>query len=435
MSKRPWQIYNQAIKKWSKIILPTKLLRFYPPSFVLRNPIIEGVDTCFKQGHQAAVIVFNHSNLDELTQSFEINDMRQYEQDMKEAFTKSIQHVFPDTSIISLHKHSNNGHALIIKVQHEKESFFEIEKLINEITGMVAAILSKRYIEVSFTFDTGYMFIEINQYSTEEAISRSYQQANAMTERKTHSKYNDLLFEMNRVIHHKDIQLLAQPIIDVATKQIKAWEILSRGPKGTSMENPLQLFSVARQTNLLFELEVIVLEKAFDQIVKTGCLQLIFINFTPITLGNPEFIKAVRRMLTKYSQVDAYKVIFEITERDSIDGFKHFVDNIKALRMMGFRIAVDDTGAGYSSLHTISEVLPDIIKIDRSVIQDIDTNKVKESMLKGLLLIAKETGSIVVAEGIEKEAEASVLSRNNVDLAQGYFYARPDILPNTVHPL
>ncbi|CAM3471143.1 EAL domain-containing protein [Cytobacillus oceanisediminis] len=91
-------------------------------------------------------------------------------------------------------------------------------------------------------------------------------------------------------------------------------------------------------------------------------------------------------------------------------------------------MAVDDTGAGYASLHSISEIMPDIIKIDCSVIQGIDSNGIKESMLRGLLLVAKEAGSLVVAEGIENEGEASVLSRNKVDLAQGYFYARPDTL-------
>ena len=71
------------------------------------------------------------------------------------------------------------------------------------------------------------------------------------------------------------------------------------------------------------------------------------------------------------------------------------------------------------------EIRPEIIKIDRSVIQDIDSNRIKESMLKGLLLIAKESGSFVVAEGIESKGEAMVLSRNNVDFAQGFFYAKP----------
>jgi EAL domain-containing protein (putative c-di-GMP-specific phosphodiesterase class I) len=425
MSQRPLNVYRQSLKKWCRIFLPYRQLRFYPPSFVLRNPIVEGVEKCFKNGHQAAVIVFNQSSHQE-----QINS-KQYKSDIKDFFKHSIQQVFADDNIISLHNHSSDGHALIIKIQQKKkESFFEIETLINEILNSVHLKLSRKYIDGSFAFDTGYMFIEETQSETEEAIDRAYHQANAMAEKRIHSKYNDLLFEMTRIINHQDIQLLAQPIIDVSTKQIKAWEFLSRGPRGTTMESPLQLFSVARQTNLLFDLEQIVLEKAFQQIIKTGISHLVFINFTPMTLGSTEFIKETKKLLAKYREVDPYKIIIEITERDSIEGYKYFGGNIKALRMMGFRIAVDDTGAGYASLHTISEVLPDIIKIDRSVIQDIDTNAVKESMLKGLLLIAKETGSIVVAEGIEKEGEATVLSRNKVDLAQGYFYAKPDILPS-----
>ena len=102
-----------------------------------------------------------------------------------------------------------------------------------------------------------------------------------------------------------------------------------------------------------------------------------------------------------------------------------FNKNIYLLRKLGFRLAVDDTGIGYSTLNSILEIIPEIIKIDRSVIQDIDKNKVKESMLKALLLIAKESGSFVIAEGIESKGEAMVLSRNNVDFAQGYFYAKP----------
>ncbi|WP_456277809.1 EAL domain-containing protein [Bacillus sp. AK128] len=427
-----WLFYKKVVKKWGKLFLPQKLLRFYPPSFTLRDPIVEGVETCHKQGNQAAVIVFNHSNLEELVQTFDIYDLKDYKKKLREAFLQSSRHVFPDGNIISLHNHSNNGHALIVKVEHEKDRFLEIESLMNEIIGMVLAKLSKHYNGTTFLFETGYMFVEKSQLPTRYAIMKACQHANIMAEKKTFSKYNELRFEMNRIIHQKDIRLMAQPIFDVATNETTASEILTRGPKGTDMESPLQLFAVARQLNLLFELENIVLEKAFKQMMKHNRQHSIFINFTPITLSNPRFVKAVSRMLRTYRDVNPFRIIIEITERDSIEDYKHFTENIKRLRQMGFRIAVDDTGAGYSSLHTICEVLPDIIKIDRSVIKDIDTNTVKESMLRGLLLIAKETGSIVVAEGIEKEEEASVLFRNKVDLAQGYFYARPEVLPSMV---
>ncbi|MFY4775544.1 EAL domain-containing protein [Metabacillus sp. RGM 3146] len=249
-----------------------------------------------------------------------------------------------------------------------------------------------------------------------------------MAEKRVQSKYIESLLEMREIIQKQKITLLAQPIINLSTSEVKAWEILTRGPMDTALESPLHLFSVARQTNMVYDLEMLILEKAFRLVQETGCRQEIFINFTPLTLGNQRFIKGIEKVLKDHPDILPSSMIFEITERDSIEGLRFFKDNIKSLREKGFRIAVDDTGAGYASLHTISEILPDIIKIDRSVIQDIDTNSVKESMLKGLLLIARETGSLVVAEGIEKREEAEVLSRNQVDLVQGYYYARPGSL-------
>lgn len=247
----------------------------------------------------------------------------------------------------------------------------------------------------------------------------------AMAEKRVQSELNEMIFTINKIISHRTITLLAQPIIDVSTKEVRAWEMLTRGPKGTVLESPLPLFSVARQTGRLYDLEMIILEKLLQQVKATRFRQDIFVNCTPITLGNMRFTRDLKKLLQKYRGISPKQITFEVTERDSIEGLKDFIYNIKVLRVMGFKIAVDDTGAGYASLNTISEIMPDIIKIDRSVIENIDKNSVKESMLKGLLLVAREAGSLVVAEGIENEDEALVLTRNNVDLAQGYFYARP----------
>ncbi|OLS34611.1 EAL domain-containing protein [Bacillus sp. MRMR6] len=249
-----------------------------------------------------------------------------------------------------------------------------------------------------------------------------------MAEKRIHSEMNEMIYTINKIVSEKAITLLTQPIFDVASNEIRAWEMLSRGPKGTALELPLPLFSVARQTGKLYELEMVVIEKMLQQIKSTKCRKDIFVNCTPVTLGDIRFTREVKKLLQQYKGISPKQIIFEVTERDSIEGLKDFIYNIKVLKVMGFRIAVDDTGAGYSNLHTISEIMPDIIKIDRSVIENIDKDTVKESMLKGLLLVARETGSLVVAEGIENEHEALVLTRNNVDLAQGYFYARPTTL-------
>lgn len=397
----------------------------YPPQFVVRDPIIQGVQKAFNQGHEVAVIVFNISNMKDIYEHLSEIQYIDFIKKMKMNFQQVIQEQIEDDDLLLLHDYNSDGITLFIKVDHEQHCISEIDQVMKKVLRETEARLGSQFLSLFIQFESGYMFVEKKQYSIQEAILKAGQQALAMAEKRVQTEFNELLYSLSRIVAQKNIMLLAQPIFDVATKEIRAWEMLTRGPKGTEYENPLHLFSVARQTGMLYDLELIVLEKALQQINETGCTHDIFINFTPITVGNQKFIRDLKKLMGKYKNISPTQITIEITERDSIDGMEYFIYNINLLRNLGFRIAVDDTGAGYASLNTISEIMPDIIKIDRSVIQDIDKNSLKESMLKGLLLVAREAGSLVVAEGIESEEEASVLFRNRVDLAQGYLFARP----------
>jgi EAL domain-containing protein (putative c-di-GMP-specific phosphodiesterase class I) len=427
--------YNDKMKEmiqWGKIFLPLTSIRFFPPQFRLRNPIVEGVKLAFHQGNEVAVIVFNIKNFKGLFEQLGEFHYRQYNKSLKQYFQMAIKKELQKSEIITLDDYYSDGLTLTIKVDHDRNAISEIDVLMKKISQDVERNLLIGYPAIQITFDTGYMFVEKKYYSIQDAILRAHQQATAMAEKRIRSEFNEMQYSLSKIVSKKDITLLAQPIIDLATNEIRAWEMLTRGPKGTIMESPLHLFSVARQTSMLYELEMIVLEKTLEQIKATECRQDIFINFTPLTLGNNRFVRDVKKMISSYKNISPRQITIEVTERDSIEEMKDFVYNIKVLRTMGFRIAVDDTGAGYASLNTISEIMPDIIKIDRSVIQNIDKNSVKESMLKGLLLVAREAGSLVVAEGIESQEEASVLTRNKVDLAQGFFYARPEVLKKSI---
>lgn len=418
----------RRLMQWGKIVMPLSSMRFYPPQFILRDPVVEGVRTAFKEGFEVAVIVFNMKDNKDLADLLGQFHFQPFMKRVKKYFRFVIETEMDKEDVITLHDFYGDGLTLSIRVDHERNSISEIDALMKKITHEVEQHLHIDYPGVSPSFETGFMFVERKHYSIREAVLKAQQQAMAMAEKRVDSEFNEMLYTMSRIVTEKDIKLLAQPIIDVATNEVRAWEMLSRGPAGTVLENPLPLFSVARQTGLLYDLEMIVLEKTLKQIKSLEFKQDIFINFTPLTLGNMKFIRDVKKLMEKYKNISPKQITFEITERDSIEGMKDFIYNIKVLRLMGFRLAVDDTGAGYASLNTISEIMPDIIKIDRSVIQNIDKNSVKESMLRGLLLVAREAGSLVVAEGIESQEEASVLTRNKVDLAQGYFYARPAAL-------
>jgi EAL domain-containing protein (putative c-di-GMP-specific phosphodiesterase class I) len=426
MARRVTSILDNLLG-WGKIMLPHSSLCYYPPQFILRDPVVAGVKKAFNSGCEVAVIAYTIKNHRELAAQLG-DETWKYHKALKRHFKAVIVLEIEKEDMIVLHDYYSDSLSLFIRIDHNRHCISEIDGKMKKILREAESRIFHEYPTVQPIFDTGFIFIDKSVGSVHEAVLKAHQQAFAMAEKRIQTEFNEMVYEMNKIISRQNIKLLAQPIIDVATKEVRAWEMLTRGPEGTALESPLQLFSVARQTNMLYELEMIVLRKTLDQITSTGCQDDIFINFTPITLGNFRFVRDLKTMMKSYEGIKPNQITLEITERDSIEGIDNFIYNIKVLRGMGIKIAVDDTGAGYASLNTISEIMPDVIKIDRSVIQNIDKNSVKESMLKGLLLVAKEAGSTVIAEGIENEHEASVLSRNKVELAQGYFYARPGLL-------
>ncbi|RFU70104.1 EAL domain-containing protein [Peribacillus saganii] len=413
------------LDKWLRFFYPDSKIRFYPPQFIIRNPMVTIVNKALNEGYEVAVIAYNLNNLRELAENLGKNSYNKYIINLKSVFMEVIKRIVPKEDILIIHDYYSDGLTLLLKVNPKKQFPADLDGLTSKVAEDTAKHMKALFSGAALDVRPGYMFIEKKHYSIEDALNKAHHQAVAMAEKRVHSGFNQMLYSMNKIVSGKSIRLLAQPIFDVATREIKAYEVLTRGPAGTELENPLSLFSVARQTNMLYDLEIIVLHKTLEQISLNGSAQNVFINLTPITVGSKRFLDDLKIILDLYKDVSPSQIVIELTERDSFEDIEYLQMNIKKLRKMGFRIAIDDTGAGYASLHTISEIMPDIIKIDRSVIQNIDSNSVKESMLKGLLLIANEAGASVVAEGIESEKEAMVLSRNKVDFAQGYYYAKP----------
>ena len=122
-------------------------------------------------------------------------------------------------------------------------------------------------------------------------------------------------------------------------------------------------------------------------------------------------------------------VVIEITEQHPVDDFVPMISILNEMRDIGFQIAIDDLGAGYSSLRQWSEIQPDYVKIDGHFIQNIQEDPVKRHFVRSICEIANNIGSRVVAEGIETEEELDVVRAMDVDLLQGYLIARPQKKP------
>lgn len=125
------------------------------------------------------------------------------------------------------------------------------------------------------------------------------------------------------------------------------------------------------------------------------------------------------------SGIPAENIVFEVTETDEVRDTEHLYRTLEFYRNAGFRIALDDLGAGYSSLNLLARLRPDFVKLDLFLTRDVDADPYKAMVAKKVMDLARELGATVVAEGVETEEEWRWFRENGADLVQGYFFARP----------
>ncbi|MEO0283111.1 MAG: EAL domain-containing protein, partial [candidate division WOR-3 bacterium] len=218
-----------------------------------------------------------------------------------------------------------------------------------------------------------------------------------------------------------------QPIYDIENNEIFGYEALSRGPKGTEIEEPLMLFSMADALDELLKLESICHWKALLSYKKLNKKEkYLFLNTSSKILQEKadefiqEFIKIIDEM-----NYDRRKIVIEITERYAITDFKALVKNINYLKEEGFLISIDDVGVGYSSLHTLAELKPDFLKYDMILVRDMHKDLIKQRLLEMVLNFGKSVNTPVIAEGVEKKEEYETLLSLGVKYAQGFYLSKP----------
>lgn len=236
---------------------------------------------------------------------------------------------------------------------------------------------------------------------------------------------------LNTIIKEKAVSTLFQPIYDLARRQILGFEALSRGIPGSSLESPDKLFAIASQQERLSELEIICRDSAIKQFVSHNLPGKLFLNVSPKALLDPSHPKGETRHLTEIYGLDPKRVVIEVTEQDKVDDAHLLLSTITHYRELGFQIAIDDLGAGYSGLRKWSELCPDYVKVDRYFIDHCDQSVVKREFLKSIIELAKATSTKVIAEGIERAEELKLIEQLGIVNAQGFLLAKPEMKPPT----
>ena len=216
------------------------------------------------------------------------------------------------------------------------------------------------------------------------------------------------------------ITMAFQPIVNVSTQTVFAYEALVRGKDGAGAGQVLA--QIADHNRY-----------AFDQVCRTTAIELaagldmaatganLSINFLPNAVYEPRACIRATLAAAMRTGFPVNKIIFEFTESEAMDA-DHILNILRSYRAMGFKTAIDDFGAGYAGLGLLTLFQPDIVKLDMALIRDIDTDPVKRTIVRNTLNMLRVEP---VCERIETPAEQDVLRDLGVDLMQGYLLARP----------
>ncbi len=233
------------------------------------------------------------------------------------------------------------------------------------------------------------------------------------------------LSALSVILAQRSIHSLFQPIVCLSERRVFGHEALSRGPSNSPLHSPLNLFAIARQAGRLTELEAACRESACRRFSEQGLDGKLFLNISPESLLEPHYPSGRTLKLLEQVGLPPSRVVIELTEQTPADDFQLLSNALHHYRDMGFSIALDDLGAGYSSLRLWSELRPEYVKIDRHFIDGIHRDPLKREFVGSILQIARASKAQVIAEGIELPEELAVLTEMGVDLVQGYLMGRP----------
>lgn len=212
-----------------------------------------------------------------------------------------------------------------------------------------------------------------------------------------------------------------QPIVDIGTRSIYAHEALVRGPQG---EGAITVLSKVNEANR-YRFDQACRAKAIKTASQLGMTTRLSINFMPNAIYRPELCIRATLAAAKTHGFPVERIIFETVEGEHINDGKWLAEILREYKRIGFLTAIDDFGAGYAGLNLLSEFQPDIVKLDMGLVRDIDRNRARQAIARGVVRICNELGIRIIVEGIETIGECLFLKDQGVGLMQGYLFSKP----------
>ncbi|MCL4457586.1 MAG: bifunctional diguanylate cyclase/phosphodiesterase [Nitrospirae bacterium] len=240
----------------------------------------------------------------------------------------------------------------------------------------------------------------------------------------TFKAISEKTFAVTNAVEQRKIIPYFQPIMNAETGDIECYEIFSRIETDKGVMNAAEFIEVAEKLGVISRLDLIVLENAFEKIKNNGYNGFLFINLSSKSLVLNEFIPNIIRLTRKYD-IDPARIVFEISEKDTLKNItllEKFVDNLK---FSGFKFAIDDFGSGFSCFYYVKRFPIDFVKIAGEFIRSMTRNKKDMAIVHIMTVLAKEFNIKSIAEHVENIDVLNSVKSLGIDYAQGYHIGLP----------
>ncbi|KWD80239.1 EAL domain-containing protein [Burkholderia ubonensis] len=235
-----------------------------------------------------------------------------------------------------------------------------------------------------------------------------------------------------RLIADRALAAVFQPIVDLGSGTVIAYEGLIRGPRGTDLETPAALFAQAAREGASIALEHAAAITCLDAFAALGCDGKLFLNFSAGAILALAREREHARMLLERAQIAAERIVIELTEQNASTDLAQVAPAVALLRDAGIQFALDDYGTANASMNLWLRLHPDVVKIDRFFIHDIALDPLKFEAVRAMQHFAHASGAKLIAEGIEHERDLIVVRDMGICCVQGFLLGRPHAQPERV---
>jgi EAL domain-containing protein (putative c-di-GMP-specific phosphodiesterase class I) len=275
-------------------------------------------------------------------------------------------------------------------------------------------------------FRAGYASLSLNPFFRfERCVYAAVEEARTSHQRRERRRELSWGEELQAIIQSHAVESVFQPIVDLVSREVIGHEAFVRGPRDTMFEAPRAMFALSSRVGVATQLDRMCCDAVLEAFARLDDGRKLFVNVLRSSLEEGRWcIEALLPRLEGLG-IEPARLVLEISEREVEMETDRLADRVREVKAAGFGIALDDVGTGLAGLAAIEAMGPDYVKLDASLVREIHGNMIRQEVLAGLVGLSAKLGSVLIAEGVETEEEASALAAGGARLAQGYLFATP----------